>query len=69
MCACERASPPVVDKDLLPALYDPRRPQAAGDAEPGAGHEVEGGVGAVELVVRLQERLRCAFVQRVGHKN
>ena len=56
------ASPPIVDKDLLSALYDPGRPQAAGDAEPGAGHEVEGGVGAVELVVRLQERWRLCNV-------
>ena len=59
---CEGASPPIVDKDLLPAFYDPGRPQAAGDAEPGAGHEVEGGVGAVELVVRLQERWRLCNV-------
>ena len=44
---------PIVDEDLLAAPDDPRGPEAAGQAEPRARHEVEGHVGIVELVVRL----------------
>ena len=60
---------PIVYKDFLPTCDCPRRPQAAGEVEPGAGHEVEGDVGVVELVVRLQRRsfLRlCIVVELQG---
>ena len=44
---------PIVDEYLLSAPDDPCRPEAAGEAEPRARHEVEGHVRVVELVVRL----------------
>ena len=44
---------PIVDEDLLAAADGPGGPEAAGEAEPRARHEVEGHVRGVELVVRL----------------